>query len=182
VRVGHDETHTQEPSSNETPEEGRPSSAVLAGHEVQAQDLAEPRGVHASGDERGDRLDPTGLSDLLREGVDPHVRVGTAVEWTGPERLDGLIELLGHLRDPGLRDPLDPELTDQPFDTPGGHAADVALCDDLDEGSLGTPAGLEEPLGEVGAFTELRDGQRDRAGAGVPGPFPVAVPSVGPLG
>jgi hypothetical protein len=29
----------------------------------------------------------------------------------------------------------------------------VALCDDLDEGSLGTPAGLEEPFGEAGAFT-----------------------------
>jgi hypothetical protein len=108
--------------------------------------------------------------------------VGAAVEWTGPERLHGLLELLGHLRDSGLGDPLDPELTDQPFDTPGGHAAHVALCDDLDEGSLGTPAGLEEPFEEGGAFTQLRDGQRDRAGAGVPRPFPVAVASVGPLG
>jgi hypothetical protein len=100
----------------------------------------------------------------------------------GPERLHGLIELLGHLRDPGPGDPLDPELTDQPVDTPGGHAAHVALRDDLDESSLGTPAGLQEPRGEVGAFTQLRDGQRDCAGAGIQGAFPVAVASVGPLG
>jgi hypothetical protein len=92
-----------------------------------------------------------------------------------------LVELLGHLRDPRFRDPLDPELRYEPFDAPRGHAADVALGDHLHEGALGTPAWLQQPLREVGAFPELGDAQRDRAGSRVPGTLAIAVSPIHPL-
>lgn len=48
-----------------------------------------------------------------------------------------------------------------PFHPSGGHTANVALGDNLDEGPLGPPAGLGEPVREVGALAELRDLQRN---------------------
>src|SRR6266545_1459851 len=59
--------------------------------------------------------------------------------------------------------------------------SDVGLADDLDEGPLGAPARLEQPVGEVATLPQLRDGQIDRAGPGVPGPGPVAVSTVSPI-
>src|SRR6266511_4293171 len=92
-----------------------------------------------------------------------------------------MIELLGHLGDPALGDPLDPELPHQALDPTRRDASEVGLADDLDEGPLGAPARLEQPVGEVATLPQLRDGQIDRAGPGVPGPGPVAVSTVSPI-
>jgi hypothetical protein len=46
-------------------------------------------GVDARGDHRGDRDHPAALSDLVEEGVEPHVGVGPGVE--------GAVSELGHV-------------------------------------------------------------------------------------
>jgi len=59
-----------------------------------------------------------------------------------------VIELFGHLRDPALGDPLDPELTHQALDPARRDASYVGLADHLDERPLDAEARLEQPVGK----------------------------------
>ena len=76
---------------------------------------------------------------------------------------------------------LDAEGLDEPLDPPCRHPAHVALADHLGERSLGSPAGLEQPAGEVAARAQLRDREVDRARPGVEVPVAQAVARVHPL-
>src|SRR6266542_4946772 len=98
--------------------------------QVKAQDLPVAGGVHAGGHHAGDGGDPAVLADLLGERIEPDVRVGSAVQRPAAEVLHRLIELLGHLRDARLGDPLDPEVTHQALDSPRRDAPDVGLAED----------------------------------------------------
>jgi hypothetical protein len=179
--IGDHQPDTGQPSGDEPSQERGPARSILGGVQVKPQDLPSAGGVHAGGDHAGHVADPPVLAHLLRERIEPEVGVGTAVEWAGPEGFDLVIEFLGHLRHAGLGDPLDPERPHESLDPPRRDASDVRLADDLDERALGTPARLEQPVGEVGTLADLRDGQIDRAGSGVPGPGAVPVAAVRPL-
>ena len=164
--VGDHQAHAGETSDHETPQERGPAGSVLGRVHVKAQDLPGALRVHAGRDDHRHVHDPSALAHLLGERVQPHVGVRAGLERAGAEGLDGS-QLLCHLRDPGLGDPLDPELANQALDPAGGDAADVALGHDLDEGALGP--------------TALRDLKRDRARPCVPRTLPVAVAPVDPF-
>ena len=169
------------PRATRRPQELRPAGGVLGGDDVEAHDLALALVVDGGGDDGRDVDHPTGFSDLLGQGVDPHVAIGAAVERAVPERGHLGVELsrhAGHLR---AADALDAHGFDQVVDPAGGHPLDVGLADHRHQGLFGPTPGREQPLGEVAALAELRDGQVDRAHPGVPGPGPVAVSGVGPL-
>jgi hypothetical protein len=96
------------------------------------------------------------------------------------ERLDLHVEVGRHLRDLALGQLPDPELLNEFLDPPGRHPQQVTRGDHADEGLLGPPAVLQQPVREVAALPQLRDRQLDRAGPGVPLPSPVAVAGVHP--
>jgi hypothetical protein len=178
VSIGDHQADPGKAAGDQAAQERGPARPILGGVQVKAQDLPGSGRVDPSRDHAGHVRDPPALAHLLGKGIEPHVGVGTTVQRTRPEGLDLMIELLGHRRDPRAGDPLDPQRSDQTLDPSGRHAAHVGLADHLDERALGPPAGLEQPVGEVAALTQLRDGQVDRAGPGVPGPHPVAVAAV----
>jgi hypothetical protein len=182
VRVGDHETHAGKPTGDQAAQERRPARPILGRVDVQVQDLPGALGADCRCDNAGHVHDPSPLTDLLGERIEPEIRVGAPVKRPGAERLHRGVELLCHLRDPGLGQALDPERADQALDPSGGNAADVALGHHLDERSLGPPSGLEQPLGEVGPFAQLRDLQRDRARTCVPWPLPITVSPVHALG
>ena len=182
VGVGDDQGHAREPPGHQAAQEGRPARPVLGGDEVEAEDLPVAVGVHPGGDDDGHVDDAAALSDLLGQGVEPDVGVGTGVEGAVAEGAHRLVEGLGQLRDLGLGDPVDAHGLDHVVDPAGGDPFDVALGDHRDQGPLGPAPGLDEPVGEVAAGAQLGDGQLDRAGPGVPAPRAVAVARVDPLG
>jgi hypothetical protein len=80
-----------------------------------------------------------------------------------------------------FRNAVDPHRLHDVVHSAGRHALHVALGHHRGEGPLGPPAGLEEPVGEVAARSQLRDLDLDAAGPGVEVPVPVAVAHVYPL-
>ncbi len=74
---------------------------------------------------------------------------------------------------------LETELADELVDPAGRDARQVAVGDDRHERPLGPPAWLQQPLGEVAALVQARDGEVDAVGARVPTPHVVAVSGVG---
>ena len=71
----------------------------FAGGDVQPEDLVLAFSVDARGDQCAHVDDPAGLTDLHRQRIRGHERVGAGVERSGAERLDVRVELLGHDRD-----------------------------------------------------------------------------------
>jgi hypothetical protein len=181
VGVGDHELHAGQATGHEATQEGRPARSVLAGHDVDAQDLPLAVGVHGRGDDGRHVDDPASFPAALRECVKPHVGVGPLVERPVAERLHLLVERRRQPRHLGLGDALDAERLDEVIHPAGGDAEQVALGDHGHQGTLGPATGLEQPVREVGAGPQLRDAQLDRAGPGVPVPLPVAVARVGAL-
>ena len=58
-----------------------------------------PVGVHAGGEQGVDVHDAAALADLQHQRIGGHERVRAAVQRPGPERLDLLVEVAGHLAD-----------------------------------------------------------------------------------
>ena len=179
--VGDDQGHPAEPSCHQAPQERRPPGAVLGGDHVDAQHLALAFRVDTGGAHHGHVLDPAVLAHPLDQGVHPHVGIGTGVEGPVAERLDHGVEGAGHLRDLGLRQPLDAQGPGHVLHPPGGDALQVALGHHRHQRPLGPTAGLEQPVGEVAARPQLRDVELDGAGPRVEGSGPVAVAAVGAL-
>ena len=63
-----------------------------------------------------------------------------------------------------------------------GHSGQVAVRHDGDQRGLGPLATLEQPLREIAARAQLRNGDVDGANPGVKGSVAVAVSVVGALG
>ena len=79
-------------------EEGQPAGTVLAGGDLDAEDLAVPISVDASGDQGVHGHDPATFADLEDQGVGGDEREGSRVaQRSGAELLDVRIELAGHL-------------------------------------------------------------------------------------
>jgi hypothetical protein len=137
--------------------------------------------IHRGGHNHGHLHDPATLSHFLGQGVDPDVGVGTSVERAVAEGGHCLVQGLRQLGDLGLGDAFDPHRPDHVVDSSGGDPFHVALGDHGHEGPLGPTMGLDQPVREVAAGTQLGDGQIDRAGSRVPAPGSVAVPRVHPI-
>ena len=141
-----------------------------------------PIGVHAGRDQRVDRHDPAALADLQDQGVGSHERERPGLgQGAGAELLDVGVELLGHLRDLGLRQAGDAQGLHQLVHPPRRHPQQVAGRHHAGQRPLGTLPTLEEPLGEVGPLPELGHRDVQSAGAGVEVAVPVAVAAVDPL-
>ena len=97
VGVGDHQLDATEPPGHQTAQEGRPARPVLGGDEVEAQDLAVSFGVDPGGDDDGHVDDAPTFADLLGQGVDPDVGVGTGVEGAVAKGGHRLVEGLGQL-------------------------------------------------------------------------------------
>ena len=105
---------------------------------------------------------------------------GPASQRAFAEVADQLVEVAGHHRDLGLREPGDPQGLHQPVHPPGGDPEQVAGRDHRGQCRLGPAAALQQPLGEVGALAQLGDRDVQGADPGVQVAVPVAVAAVGP--
>ena len=174
--------HPGQPTSCEAAEEAQPTSTILGGGDVDAEDLPVPVGVDAGGDQHMHRHHPAALTDLHRQRVGGHERVRAHIQRPGAKRLHVLIQLLGHHADLRLAQPSDAQGLHQLLHPPSADAEQVAGGHHRAHRSLGAPAAFQQPLGEVGAGAQLGQRQLDRAHPGVPVPGTVAVAGVGPLG
>lgn len=88
----------------------------------------------------------------------------------GAERLNLPVQVTGHAGDLGLGQARDAQGLDQLVHPAGGHPEQVAGRHDADQGRLGAPLALEQPLGDIGPGAQLGHRDVDRADAGVQGP------------
>jgi hypothetical protein len=126
VRVGGDQLHPAQAAGDQAAEERQPAGAVLAGGDVQAEDLAVPVGVDPGRQQGVHRHHPAALTHLQHQSVGGDERVRAGVQRAGAERLDLLVQLAGHDADLALGQPGDAEGLDQPFHASGRHAEQVA--------------------------------------------------------
>jgi hypothetical protein len=182
VGVGGDQADAGEAAGNQVSEEREPAGAVLSAAHLQAEDLPVAVGVHPGREQGVDVHRATTLPHLhhQRVGGDEGVRPG--VQRSSAERLHLAIEISGHLRDLRLGQPGNAEGLDKLLHPARRHAEQIGGGDHADQGGLGPPASLQQPLREVAALPQPRDGQIDRPGPGVPTPAPVTVTGVAPLG
>ena len=96
--------------------------------------------------------DPAALADLEHQGISGQEGVGAGVEWAGAEVGDLGVELGGHDRDLGLRQPGDAEGLDELLHPAGRDTEQVARGDHRGQGALGAATALEQPdrFGTVG--------------------------------
>jgi hypothetical protein len=123
VSIRGDELDPGQAAGDQVAEERQPAGAVLAGGDVQAEDLAVPVVVHAGRDEGMHAHDAATFAHLQDEGVggDESERPGVG-QGAGAELLHVGVELLGHLRHLGLRQRRDPQRGQQLVHPAGGHA------------------------------------------------------------
>jgi len=114
------------PRATRSAEVAVPSRSGLGGGGGDAEDLAEPVGVDAGGDQDRDVDDPAALADLHRQRVGGHERVRPGVQGAVAEVLHQFVEITGHHDDLGLRQAGDPQRLDQPVHSTGGHSEQVA--------------------------------------------------------
>jgi hypothetical protein len=100
------------PRAVEVAEERQPAGAVLAGGDLDAEDLAVPVGVDAGRDQHVHRHHPAALADLEHVSASAATNVNgpASVEPAGAELLDVLVELLGHLETCDLLRPVMPRV------------------------------------------------------------------------
>jgi hypothetical protein len=181
MRIADHELDTGQAAGDQPAQERQPPGPVLGGGDVEAEDLPVPVGVDPGGDQ-GMHVDhPAVLADLDRQRIDPHERVRPRIQRPLAERGDLGVEVRGHLRDLRARQALDPELLGEALHPPRGHAEQVGGGHHGNQGLLGAAAVSQQPVREERARPQLRHGELDGAGAGVPlaGPIPIAL--VGPL-
>ena len=166
VRVGDHQPNPAEAARLQRPEERRPERLGLRVADVEAEDLAGAVSGDADRDDDrlGDDLPPD--SGLAVGRVDEHIRVGLLPERALPECGDVLVEVLadaGHLRlgDPGVR----AEGLDEVIDLTGGHAVNVGLHHDREQGLIDPATPLQQRR-EERPRPQLRDPQIQIPGRG----------------
>ena len=168
VSIGGCQFHPAEPSSRQRPQEGQPERAVLAGTHVHTQDLTLPVGIDPRRHHHADVDDATALPNLLRQAVQPHVGVGTAVQGTTQETLHHFIQLLADARHLAAGDAIAAQGLDQVVHPSGGDSLHVGLLDHRQQSLLAAPPWFQQ-AGEVAAFPQLGNVQLHGADAGIPG-------------
>jgi hypothetical protein len=87
VGVGGDQLHAGQAAGGQAAEERQPPGAVLAGGDVQAQDLPPAVGIDPGGDEPVHQHGAAALADLHGHRVGLHQPVRPGVQRPGPELL-----------------------------------------------------------------------------------------------
>ena len=181
VSVRDDQPHPGKSAGRQRPQESQPAGPVLLRRDLQTEDFPLPVGVDADRDQ-GVHVDgAAGLPDLDGQRVQPHERVRATVQRPVTERLDLRVEVGGHLRDLRLGQLRHAELLNQLLHPPRRHPQQVRRGHHRHQGLLGAPAVPQQPIREVRTLPQLRDGQLDRAGSGVPLPRPIPIAGVDPL-
>ena len=127
--VGDAELHPGEAAGPQASQELAPEGLGLGLADVDADDLAAPRLVHAVGDDERLVTHAAGLAHALHLGVEPEVGVG-ALEGALAEEAHLLVEAGAEAADGALADAGEPELGHQAVDLARGDAVDVGLLDD----------------------------------------------------
>jgi len=91
VGVGDDQLHADQAARDQALDELRPERLGLGSADVEADDLATPRVVHAVGDDHALALHAAAVADLLDLGVEEQIDVA-ALQRPRAERLDLLIQ------------------------------------------------------------------------------------------
>ena len=169
-------------AGGQRPQEPQPAGAVLGGGDVDAQDLPIPVGVDSDRDQ-GVHVDhPAPFANLEHQGVGGQEGVRAGIERAGANRLDSVVEFLGHHRHLRLGQTGDAQCFDEFVHPPGGHPEQVAGGHHRGQGPLGAFAAFQQPLREVRAVAQLRDRKIQCACTGVELAVPVPVALVGPIG
>lgn len=106
----------------------------------------------------------SGLLDVGR--VEPDVGHRRAAERPCAQVLDVCVQARGDGAHLVLREPGDAYLLGHPLHLAGARAGGVHLGDGGNEGAVHAPVALDHVVREEAAGAELRDAQRQRAGAG----------------
>jgi hypothetical protein len=97
VRVGDDQLDAGQTAGDQAAQERHPAGAVLGRTHLDPEDLAVPVGVHTGGHQHVHIDDAAALTNLLRQGVDPHERIRPALQRPVAERGDLGVQHFGHL-------------------------------------------------------------------------------------
>jgi len=97
VRIGDHEYHPGEPACHKRAPASEPAGRILAGGDLDAEDLAVALSIHPSDDEHVDVDGPASLSYLNHQGIRPDDRVGAGIQGTVAKGLHLRIEAVGHL-------------------------------------------------------------------------------------
>ena len=181
VGIGGDQLDSGQPSGSQRPQEREPAGAVFGGGDVDAENFPIALGVDPDRDQRMHVDHPTLLADLEHQGVGSDERVGSRVQWPGPERLHGGVEFLGHHRDLRLRQADDAQALDELVHPPRGNPQQVASGHHRGQCPLGPFAAFQQPVREVGTVPQLGDREIQRPRASVELAMPVTVALVRPL-
>ncbi len=178
VGVGDDQLDAREAALDERAQEAAPEGLRLALPDIEGDHLPVARLVDAIGEHERLAHNAATIADLLDLRIEPEVGVA-ALERAVAEGVDLLVQTLADARDLALRDP-EPERLDHLIDLARGDAGDIGLLHRAHERLLRAAARLEEAR-KVAAAPQLRDGELELAGTGVPRPRTVAVAMREPL-
>ena len=171
--VGDHQLHAAQPAPDEAAQELGPEGLGLRRADRHAEHLTPALVVDRDRYGYRHRDDASGLANLHIGRIQPEIGP-LALQRPVEEALYLVVDLAAQPGDLALGDARHPHRLHQVVDRAGGYALDVGLLDHRRQRLLGHPPRLQE-AGEVTPLPQLRDLQRDRAGAGLPAPLAVAV-------
>jgi len=169
-------------SVHEIAQELVPTGSVFGGGDIGTQDLTMPLSVDPNRHQAGHVDDAASLTDLDRQSIDPHVRVGAAVEWPASELVDHHIQVGSEGRYLRLGQRRDPQRLGQPFHPPRRDTPHIGFSYHRNERSLSPGTSIQEPVREVRPLPQLRDTKVNAPHPRVPAPRPIPVPTIHPIG
>jgi hypothetical protein len=153
------------PACGQVAEERQPAGAVLGRRDLQPEDLPVSLGIHPGREQRVHVDRAPALTHFQHQRVGREERIRAGIERAGAERLDLLVEVLGHHTDLRLGQPGDAQGLDQLLHPPRRHPEQIGRGHHRDQRGLGPRRRSSSTVREVAALPQLRDRQLDRAGA-----------------
>jgi len=128
VRIAH-QLHTREAAAHKIAQKLGPERLGLGSPDRHAQHFAAAIGVHAHRDRHGDGDDPSPLTHLEIGRVDPEIGP-FALDRTGEEGIDPLVDFLAEPADLALGDAGAAQSLHEVIHRPCRHAMDIGFLDD----------------------------------------------------
>lgn len=169
MSVGDDQLDAGQTAGDQRTQEGKPAGAVLAGGDVDAEDLPVSVGVTPTAISAWTlMMRPPPRTFWSAHRRDPDERIRAGVQRPVAEGCNLLVQVPGHRRDLRLGQLSDAERLGELLDTAGGDAEEVGSGHHRDEGLLSPAAALQEPVREVTPAAQLGNGQFNGARPRVP--------------